>query len=92
VALALLNDFITTSHEDLRTLTDAVAAQDHERARRQAHRIAGAGLIVGAGELTALAKQIENRAAQESGDWAGIRSLVDRLDAALAKVAETVPA
>ena len=62
-------------------------SSDHEQLRRQAHRIAGAGRIVGAGELAALAKQIENAAAQESGDWPRIRSLVDRLDAALAKIA-----
>ena len=89
---SVLRDFIDTSREDLRALTDAAAVHDHEQLRRQAHRIAGAGRIVGAGELAALAKQIENAAAQETGDWPRIRSLVDRLDAALAKIAATVPA
>lgn len=89
---SVLSDFIGTSREDLRALADAAATHDHEQLRRQAHRIAGAGRIVGAGELAALAKQIENAAAQQSDDWAGLRSLVDRLDAALAKIADTVPA
>ena len=82
----------TPRASDLRALADAAAAHDHEQLRRQAHRIAGAGRIVGAGELAALAKQLENAAAQQSGDWARIGSLVERLDAELAKIAETVPA
>jgi two-component system sensor histidine kinase EvgS len=89
---SVLNDFVTTSREDMRALANAAAAHDREQLRRQAHRIAGAGRIVGAGELAMLAKQIENAAAQESGEWSDIGSLVDQLDAALAKVAETVPA
>jgi signal transduction histidine kinase/CheY-like chemotaxis protein/HPt (histidine-containing phosphotransfer) domain-containing protein len=86
LAASVLSDFIATSREDLRALADAAGAHDHEQLRRQAHRIAGAGRIVGAGELAALAKEIENAAAQESGDWAGIRSQVERLDAALAAI------
>jgi two-component system sensor histidine kinase EvgS len=89
---SMLSDFIATSRDDLRALDEAAATRDHEQLRRQAHRIAGAGRIVGAGELAALAKQIENAGAEESGDWAGIHSLVERLGAALAKIAETVPA
>ena len=89
---SVLRDFIATSRDDLRAVAEAAAAHDHEQLRRQAHRIAGAGRIVGAGELAALAKQLENAGAQQSGDWAGIGSLVERLAAELAKIAETVPA
>jgi signal transduction histidine kinase/CheY-like chemotaxis protein/HPt (histidine-containing phosphotransfer) domain-containing protein len=89
---SVLSDFIATSRDDLRAVAEAAAAHDHEQLRRQAHRIAGAGRIVGAGELAALAKQLENAGAQQSGDWAGIGSLVERLAAELAKIVETVPA
>ena len=34
----------------------------------------------------------QNAGAQGSGDWAGIGSLVERLGAELAKIADTVPA
>jgi two-component system, NarL family, sensor histidine kinase EvgS len=85
---SVLSDFVATSRDDLRALADAVAAHDPEQVRRQAHRIAGAARIVGAGELATLAKRIEGA----PDDWARLHSLVARLDAALAKVAETVPA
>ena len=89
---SVLNDFITTSREDMRALASAAAVHDHEQLRRQAHRIAGAGRIVGAGELAMLAKRIEHAATQESEEWSDIGALVDQLDAALANLAETVPA
>ena len=92
LAASVLSDFLTTTRDDLQALADAVETHDHEQLRRQAHRIVGAGRIVGADELAALAKRIENAGAQESGDWTGIRALVDRLDAALAIIAERSPA
>ena len=92
LAASLLSDFLTTSRADLQALADAVEARDHEQLRRQAHRIVGAGRIVGADELVTLAKRIENAGAQESGDWAGIRALVDRLGAELAIIAGKIPA
>jgi hypothetical protein len=52
----------------------------------------GAGRIVGADELATLAKRIENAGAQESGDWAGIGALVERLEAKLAIIAGKIPA
>ena len=58
---SVLSDFLATSRDDLRALADAVAAHDHEQLRRQAHRIAGAGRIVGADELAALAQADRER-------------------------------
>jgi two-component system, NarL family, sensor histidine kinase EvgS len=91
LAASVLSDFVATSRADMRSLESAAAACDHEQLRRQAHRIAGAARIVGAGELAALAKRLEHAGAQRSGDWAAIGALVDRLDVALEKVADTVP-
>ena len=89
---SLLSDFLATSRDDLRALAAAVETHDHEQLRRQAHRIVGASRIVGADALAALGKRIENAGAQESGDWADVRSLVDRLDAELAIIAAAIPA
>jgi signal transduction histidine kinase/CheY-like chemotaxis protein/HPt (histidine-containing phosphotransfer) domain-containing protein len=88
---SVLDDFVTTSREDMGALADAVNARDHEQLRRQAHRIAGAARIVGAGELTAGAKRLEHAGAQRAGDWAAAEALVERLDAALEEVAATAP-
>ena len=91
LAASVLSDFLGTSREDLRALADAAAAQDHEQVRRQAHRIAGA-----AGS-SAPASSLRSRSGSRTPPrrnraTPGIRSLVDRLDAALAKIAERVPA
>jgi signal transduction histidine kinase/CheY-like chemotaxis protein/HPt (histidine-containing phosphotransfer) domain-containing protein len=90
-AASMLDDFVETSRRDMRELADAAAAHDHEQMRRQAHRLVGAGRVVGAVELVALAKQIEDGAAAGSDEWARVGSLVERLEAALDRIAEAVP-
>ena len=89
---SMLRDFIETSRADQSALTAAVTAQDHEAARRQAHRIAGASRIVGADEVAALAGRVEGAAARRSGDWEDLGSLVDRLRAALTELEEAARA
>lgn len=90
-AASLLADFVESSRGDLRTLTEAVAARDHAGVRRQAHRIVGAGRVVGATELVAVASRLESAAGAESGDWDELAALLERLDELLARVAAAVP-
>jgi signal transduction histidine kinase/CheY-like chemotaxis protein/HPt (histidine-containing phosphotransfer) domain-containing protein len=88
IKASMLRDFVETSRADQSALSAAVTAHDHEAARRQAHRIAGASRIVGADDVAALAGRVEGAAARRSGDWEDLRSLVDRLQAALTEVEE----
>ena len=91
LAATVMSDFLEASDADLRAVKDAAAAGDLEQVRRSAHRIKGAGRMVGATELTALAEELETAAAASAGGDATIHSLIDRLDSALAKVAEAQP-
>jgi two-component system sensor histidine kinase EvgS len=87
LAASVLNDFVETSRGDLRALRDAAAASDSEQVRRGAHRVKGAGRIVGATEVAALAQELESAAAVgRVGDAATIHFLIAGLDSALAKV------
>jgi len=88
----LLADFVETSRGDLRALSDAVAARDHAGVRRQAHRFVGAGRVVGATELVAVASRLESAAGAGSGDWDELAALLERVDELLARIAAAVPA
>jgi signal transduction histidine kinase/CheY-like chemotaxis protein/HPt (histidine-containing phosphotransfer) domain-containing protein len=91
-AASLLADFVEASRGDLRALSDAVAARDHDGARRQAHRIVGAGRMVGATELVGVASRLEGAAAADSPDWDELAALLARLDELLARIAASMPA
>ena len=90
-AASLLADFVETSRSDLRALGDAIAARDHATARTQAHRVKGAGRIVGATELVAVASRIESAAAAGNGDWDTLAEQLESLDGLLARIAAEVP-
>ncbi|MFP7723547.1 ATP-binding protein [Lysobacter sp. A3-1-A15] len=73
---AVLEDFMQSLADDLLELDKAVAAQDLHGIARQAHRIKGAALSVGAGELSRSAAALE-AAARAAREWAGFdRSLL----------------
>jgi signal transduction histidine kinase/CheY-like chemotaxis protein/HPt (histidine-containing phosphotransfer) domain-containing protein len=84
--ISVMRDFVSATNADVDALAEAIGAQDHARVRRSAHRIVGASRIVGAVELAALATQLEQAAAQ-SGDWRDLERLVQRLEAAAARIA-----
>ena len=62
---------------------------NHDEARRSAHRLKGASRILGAHALSDLAQQIEDRAANGSGDWERLRSLAAEVDEQLSQLARS---
>jgi two-component system, NarL family, sensor histidine kinase EvgS len=88
VARAVLEDFLATSHGDVDALSEAIIARRAADARRLAHRIKGAALIVGARPMASLAQQLEDAtAADAEPDWPAIVALADRLRDALVTTA-----
>jgi signal transduction histidine kinase/CheY-like chemotaxis protein/HPt (histidine-containing phosphotransfer) domain-containing protein len=87
---AVLADFVESSAADLAGLDEALAAADLDAVRRQAHRVKGAGAVIGAAEVTGLAARIEAAALGDGdGDGGGedVQQLRDRLAVALERVA-----
>jgi CheY-like chemotaxis protein/HPt (histidine-containing phosphotransfer) domain-containing protein len=78
---AVLTEFAATVAEDLEALTGAIAAERAGDARRLAHRIKGAALIVGARSLAAAAQLVEDAA---ESDWPAVPGLTARLREAFA--------
>ena len=88
VARAVFEDFVATSRGDVDALSEAIAARCAADARRLAHRIKGAALIVGARPMASLAQQLEDAtAADAEPDWPTIVALADRLRDALVTTA-----
>jgi signal transduction histidine kinase/CheY-like chemotaxis protein/HPt (histidine-containing phosphotransfer) domain-containing protein len=92
LAADLLRDFFETSRADLEALEEAIGARNHDAARRRAHRLKGASLTLGAHALSDLAQQIEDRAANGSGDWDRLRSLAAEVDEQLRQLAHATTA
>ena len=92
LAADLLRDFFDSSRADLEALEEAIAARNHDEARRHAHRLKGASLTLGAHALSDLAQQIEDRAANGSGDWDRLRSLAAEVDEQLSRLAHSTTA
>jgi two-component system, NarL family, sensor histidine kinase EvgS len=88
----LLRDFFESSRADLETLEAAIVARNHGEARRSAHRLKGASRVLGAHALSDLAQQIEDRAANGSGDWERLRSLAAEVDEQLSQLARSTTA
>jgi HPt (histidine-containing phosphotransfer) domain-containing protein len=83
LAAALLGDFIESTRNDLAALDESVAACQPEQVRRNAHRVKGASLIVGARHLSEISQQLENDAVEGVTDWDRLRALVVEADAQL---------
>ena len=81
----VLRDFVTSAAEDMALLDEALAIDDLAEIRRYAHRIKGAGAVVGARRATAVAARLEARARDGDPD---IRGLRDELAGALTLVTE----
>ena len=82
---AVLRDFVASAAEDMHELDAAIATGDLAAVRRHAHRIKGAGAVVGARRATALAARIETLERDGNPDILGLR---DELAVALDLVAE----
>ena len=89
LAADLLHAFFESSRADLEALEEALDAQNHDGARRGAHRLKGASLVLGAHALSDLAQQIEDRAASASADWERLRSLAAEVDEQLRQLARS---
>ena len=89
LAADLLRDFFESSRADLEALEEAIDAQNHDGARRSAHRLKGASRVLGAHALSDLAQQIEDRAASGSADWERLRSLAAEVDEQLRQLARS---
>jgi HPt (histidine-containing phosphotransfer) domain-containing protein len=76
----------------LEALEAAIVARNHGEARRSAHRLKGASRVLGANALSDLAQQIEDRAANASGDWERLRSLAAEADEQLSQLARSTTA
>ena len=92
LAADLLRDYFESSRADLEALEEAVDARNHDEARRHAHRLKGASRVLGAHALSDLAQQIEDRAANGSGDWERLRSLAAEVDERLSRLADSTTA
>jgi two-component system sensor histidine kinase EvgS len=66
-------------------LREAVEGASVDHVRREAHRIKGAGRMVGAHQVSTLAAQLE-AAAAANDDWTALRATAADLDAAMARV------
>jgi HPt (histidine-containing phosphotransfer) domain-containing protein len=71
-------------------LRGALERDDRGQAQRQAHTIKGAAAQVGAFEVSALAREIEQQAA--GGEAAALAGLVARLESAFAGVCQEITA
>jgi len=80
----VLTDFIATTHSDLQTLIAAQASSDVVRVGREAHKIKGAGRLVGALALSAAAAVVE--ASARAGDLAGCAAGVAALSTAFERL------
>ncbi|MGQ0799105.1 MAG: ATP-binding protein [Pseudomarimonas sp.] len=80
----VLTDFVTTTRGDLLLLLKAQAAGDAARVGREAHKIKGAGRLVGALALSATAGVVETAA--RAGDIAGCAAGAQALDQAFAQL------
>jgi signal transduction histidine kinase/CheY-like chemotaxis protein len=90
LAASVLQDFVEASQADLRALDAALSAGDVEAVRRQAHRLKGASLLVGARPLARLAQDLESLAGNPSADSDELRRLAAELAAAQAVLVRTV--
>ncbi|HET9443535.1 MAG TPA: ATP-binding protein [Acidimicrobiales bacterium] len=90
VASAVLQDFLEASRADVEAIEVALVAGDLEAVRRQAHRVKGASLLVGAATLARLAQQLESLAAEPGADGGEIRRLAGEVAAALVTVEAVV--
>jgi HPt (histidine-containing phosphotransfer) domain-containing protein len=85
----LLEAFLVQAAESSRALWIAVLDGDRERVRRQAHRLRGSSLNLGATALASLCRELEQEAGVEA-PGTGFQRL-RRLDAELTRVGREAP-
>ena len=83
----VLDDFVAESRADLATLRAVYERGDADELRRQAHRISGAGRMVGARKVCDIAGRIEREAGTRDPDWERLAALLDPLADALTRLA-----
>ena len=74
----LIPAFLKLTSEEISSLDNAVSENNHDMIRRLGHRIAGACLCYGFGDMAAISRKIES-AGQEKEDMQSVRSLADEL-------------
>ncbi len=84
----ILELFVADSHGHLTAVKAAIAIQDFETIRREAHHIKGASSNVGANGMQALAQAVEHHASADQLDR--LSSLLVELEALWAAVAKQV--
>jgi signal transduction histidine kinase/HPt (histidine-containing phosphotransfer) domain-containing protein len=82
----ILDDFVDATTADLTRLDRALSADDLEVARRLAHRIKGAGGVVGARRVADLASGIEREAGNGAADGRHLLPVLAELAKAVADV------
>ena len=83
----LLDDFVEEARSDIASLREIYELGDVDELRRQAHRIKGAGGMIGAHEVRDIAARIEREAGTGDPDWTLLGTLLDSLGDALERVA-----
>ncbi|WOG29328.1 Hpt domain-containing protein [Endozoicomonas sp. 8E] len=64
----LLDEFLNTTEEDLRSLDQAVKKKMHQEIASLAHRIKGSSMIVGASQLIQLTNELEEAGKRAEND------------------------
>lgn len=64
----LLDEFLNTTEEDLRSLEKAVENKTHREIASLAHRIKGSSMIVGANQLIQLTNELEEAGKQAENE------------------------
>jgi CheY-like chemotaxis protein/HPt (histidine-containing phosphotransfer) domain-containing protein len=81
---AILKDFRESTGKDLHDLANQIMQRDAQSVTRNAHRLKGASLIVGAAELAGVSQELE--AASKREDWEAITGLCKKMRAAFGRV------
>ncbi|WP_252178940.1 Hpt domain-containing protein [Endozoicomonas sp. 4G] len=84
----LLNEFLNTTEDDLKSLDKAVEKQMHHEIASLAHRIKGSFMMVGASQLIQLSDELE--AAGKHAENDKIESLLSDIKACYRKVSEAI--
>jgi len=85
----ILAGFLKNNHDTMEKIKDAFNGKEHDRLLRLAHNIKGSSANIGAMELSAAAKALEDEGREEKPEEI-ISELIDNLEAALNQVLESL--
>ena len=90
LGVALLGEFVESARADSAAVAEALESGDRDELRMQAHRVAGASLMVGAIALQRTAQRLEERAPAADAGEEELRSLAAAVAAEVDRVATQV--